>query len=56
MDANPWFCTMTTMILIRSATAVTSSEWSMRYEPSPTITMTSRSGAARRTPSPPAIS
>ncbi|KQR97104.1 hypothetical protein ASG00_12545 [Microbacterium sp. Leaf351] len=43
-----------------SATAVTSSELSMRYDPSPTMTMTSRSSSRasspRLTPRPPAIS
>ena len=44
------------MSLMPSCTAVTSSELSMRYDPSPTMTYTSRSGAAIFTPSPPAIS
>ena len=44
------------MSLTRSCTAVTSSCAIIRYEPSPTRTKTSRSGAASLTPRPPAIS
>jgi len=44
------------MSLRPSITEVAISEFSIRYEPSPTITMTSRSGRAIFTPSPPAIS
>ena len=38
MDWNPWFSTRTTMSLMPSCNAVTSSELSMRYDPSPTMT------------------
>jgi hypothetical protein len=48
MEAKPWFCTSTVMILMRSWTAVASSVAIIRYDPSPTITNTSRSGHARR--------
>ncbi len=44
------------MTLRRSWTAVTSSWAIIRYDPSPTITNTSRSGSAIRIPIPPAIS
>ena len=56
IEANPWLSTQTTTSLIPSCTAVTSSVAIIRYEPSPTMTNTSRSGAASLAPSPPAIS
>ena len=56
MHWKPWLSTTTIVSLRPSATAVTISELSMRYDPSPTITTTSRAGSASRTPSPAAIS
>ena len=56
IEAKPWFCTSTTMTLTPSCTAVTSSVAIIRYEPSPTMTNTSRSGLAILTPIPPATS
>ena len=56
MEAKPWFWTSTVMILMSSCTAVASSVAIIRYDPSPTITNTSRSGQASRTPRPPATS
>ena len=56
MEAKPWLTTRTTTSLTPSATAVTSSELIMSYEPSPTMTTTSRLGSAIFTPSPAAIS
>ena len=56
IDAKPWFWTSTILSLTPSWTAVTISWAIIRNEPSPTITKTSRSGAASLTPRPPAIS
>ena len=56
IEANPWLSTSTTMSFAPSPTAVVSSPGDMRYEPSPSRTNTSRSGAARRAPMPPGIS
>ena len=56
MDANPTLSISTTISFTPSCRAVTSSEDIMSQDPSPTMTNTSRSGAAIRTPSPPATS
>ena len=56
IDAKPRFWTSTTVSFTCSWTAVSSSCDIIRYEPSPTRTNTSRSGAAIFTPRPPAIS
>ena len=56
MDWKPPLLTTTTVNFMCSATAVTISEFIIRYEPSPTITTTSRLGSASFTPRPAGIS
>ena len=56
MQPKPPLSSSTMVSLAPSCTEVAISEFIMRYEPSPTITTTSRPGAASLTPSPPAIS
>ena len=52
MHWKPWLSKTTTVTGMPSATAVTISELSIRYDPSPTITTTCRSGSASLTPRP----
>jgi hypothetical protein len=56
MHRKPWLSSSTTVIPMRSWTAVTSSVDSISQEPSPTITNTRRSGSAIAMPTPPATS
>ena len=56
MQPKPRLSSTTMVSFLPSMTEVAISEFIIRYEPSPTMTITSRSGRAILTPRPPAIS